>query len=94
MYFGSGWDFIATNFDVAVLDRGFIDPEAWKFYISSEMVEKYSNELVILVDNQPQQQNPPFYNIKFVDLSTTGGIENIIGLVKNNYESSSKHQST
>ena len=91
VYFGSDWDFIATNFKIAVIDRRILDPEAWKFYIGSEMVDELSNEIVILVDNQPIKQIPQFYNIDNIDSSTKEGIENIIGLVRNTQKLSSKH---
>jgi len=91
VYFGDGWDFVATNFKIAIIDRRFLDPEAWKFYINSEMVDELSGEIVILVDNLPMQQIPPFYNIDNIDPSTKEGIESIMGLVRNTYKLSSSH---
>ena len=93
VYFGSDWDFIATNSDIAIIDRGFLDPEAWKFYLNSEMVDETSSEIVILVDNQPMRRIPPFYNIDNIDSFTKEGIENIVGIIRNTQKLSSTHQS-
>ena len=94
VYFGSDWDFIATNFKIAIIDRRFLDPEAWDFYISSGMVDQSSTEQVILVDNKPIKQIPPFYKINQVDSGSKKGIEHIIGIVRNSDKLSNKYSST